>query len=174
MGSFHGAYNTLTTMVDKLDSQLELAQKLRAVDAKQVALKILNSHFMKDIVGNLRAFTSQTFRCTKCNRKYRRPPLAGKCQRCGGPIQMTVHKGGIEKYLKPALDMVKKYGLDQYYVDRLELVQLELSQIFVEEAVPEETLEAVQPNRLHAGRGGEEGCTVTLLGGIARIWVDHL
>ncbi len=137
MGSFHGAYNTLTTMVDKLDSQLELASKLRAVDSKQVALKILNSHFMKDIVGNLRAFTSQTFRCTKCNRKYRRPPLSGKCQRCGGHIQMTVHRGGIEKYLQLALDMVKKYGLDEYYVDRLELVQLELSQIFVEEAVPE-------------------------------------
>ncbi len=139
LGSFHGAYNTLTTMVEKLDSQLELAAKLRAVDARQVALKILNSHFMKDIVGNLRAFTSQTFRCTKCNRKYRRPPLAGKCQRCGGHIQMTVHKGGIEKYLQPALDMVKKYGLDPYYVDRLELVRLELSQIFPEEEIVEET-----------------------------------
>jgi DNA polymerase II large subunit len=138
LGSFHGAYNTLTTMVDKLDSQLELASKLRAVDSRQVALKILNSHFMKDIVGNLRAFTSQTFRCTKCNRKYRRPPLSGKCQRCGGSIQMTVHRGGIEKYLKTALDMVKKYDLDQYYVDRLELVSLEIGQIFVEEAVPEE------------------------------------
>jgi DNA polymerase II large subunit len=139
LGSFHGAYNTLTTMVEKLDSQLDLAMKLRAVDAQQVALKILNSHFMKDIVGNLRAYTSQTFRCTKCNRKYRRPPLAGKCMRCGGPIQMTVHKGGIEKYLKPALDMVKKYKLDPYYVDRLELVKLEMSQIFVEEeAEPEE------------------------------------
>jgi DNA polymerase II large subunit len=137
-GSFHGAYNTLTTMVEKLDSQLELASKLRAVDAKQVALKILNSHFMKDIVGNLRAFTSQTFRCTKCSRKYRRPPLGGKCQRCGGPIQMTVYKGGIEKYLQPALDMVKKYGLDQYYVDRLELVRLEISQIFVAEEETEE------------------------------------
>jgi DNA polymerase II large subunit len=137
LGSFHGSYNTLTTMVEKLDSQLELASKLRAVDSKQVALKILNSHFMKDIVGNLRAFTSQTFRCTKCNRKYRRPPLSGKCQRCSGPIQMTVHKGGIEKYLQLALEMVKKYGLDQYYVDRLELVSLELSQIFVDEKTEE-------------------------------------
>jgi DNA polymerase II large subunit len=139
LGSFHGAYNTLTTMVEKLDSQLELASKLRAVDSKQVALKILNSHFMKDIVGNLRAFTSQTFRCTKCNRKYRRPPLSGKCQRCGGPIQMTVHKGGIEKYLHLALDMVKKYGLDQYYVDRLELVSLEIGQIFVDEEKEDES-----------------------------------
>ena len=137
LGSFHGSYNTLTTMVEKLDSQLELASKLRAVDSKQVALKILNSHFMKDIVGNLRAFTSQTFRCTKCNRKYRRPPLSGKCQRCSGPIQMTVYKGGIEKYLQLALEMVKKYGLDQYYVDRLELVSLELSQIFVDEKTEE-------------------------------------
>lgn len=51
---------------------------------------------------------------------------------------MTVHRGGIEKYLKTALDMVKKYDLDQYYVDRLELVSLEIGQIFVEEAVPEE------------------------------------
>jgi DNA polymerase II large subunit len=93
---------------------------------------------MKDIVGNLRAFTSQTFRCTKCNRKYRRPPLSGKCQRCGGPIQMTVHKGGIEKYLQPALDMVKKYDLGQYYVDRLELVGLEIGQIFVDDEEKEE------------------------------------
>ena len=138
LGSFHGAYNTLTTMVEKLDSQLELASKLRAVDSKQVALKILNSHFMKDIVGNLRAFTSQTFRCTKCNRKYRRPPLSGKCQRCGGHLQMTVHKGGIEKYLQLALEMVKKYGLDQYYVDRLELVGLEIGQIFVDDEKEEE------------------------------------
>jgi len=139
LGSFHGAYNTLTTMVEKLDSQLELAAKLRAVDSTQVALKILNSHFMKDIVGNLRAYTSQTFRCGKCNRKYRRPPLAGKCVRCGGPIQMTVHRGGIEKYLQPALDMVKKYGLDPYYVDRLELVSLEMTQIFTPKEEPEET-----------------------------------
>jgi DNA polymerase II large subunit len=138
LGSFHGAYNTLTTMVEKLDSQMELASKLRAVDSKVVALKILNSHFMKDIVGNLRAFTSQNFRCTKCNMKYRRPPLSGKCQRCDGVIQMTVHRGGIEKYLKLALDMVKKYGLDQYYIDRLELVNLEIKQIFADEIITEE------------------------------------
>lgn len=138
LGSHLGAYTSLSTMVEKLDSQLELASKLRAVNPKEVALKILNSHFMKDIIGNLRAFTNQTFRCSKCNRKFRRPPLVGKCIRCGGPIQMTVHKGGIEKYLQPAIQMVKRYGLDQYYIDRLELVRLEINQIFVQENQPEE------------------------------------
>jgi DNA polymerase II large subunit len=123
-------------MMEKLDSQLELATKIQAVDVKEVALRILNSHFMKDIVGNLRAFTNQTFRCTKCNRIYRRPPLLGKCQRCGGQIQLTVHKGGIEKYLEPAIQIVKKYGLDNYYMDRLNLVKEEIQDIFVEEEKP--------------------------------------
>jgi len=136
LGSHIGSYTSLSTMIEKLDSQLELAKKIQAVDAKEVALRILNSHFMKDIVGNLRAFTNQTFRCTKCNRIYRRPPLLGKCQRCGGPIQLTVHKGGIEKYLDPAIQIVKKYDLDDYYMDRLNLVKEEIQDIFIEEEKP--------------------------------------
>jgi DNA polymerase II large subunit len=100
-GSHVGAYNELKTMLDKLESQLDLTKKLRAVNGKIVGLKILNSHFMKDIVGNLRAFTRQMFRCSKCNKKYRRPPLKGVCDRCGGPILQTVYKGGIKKYIAP-------------------------------------------------------------------------
>ena len=139
LGSHQGAYNRLKTMLDKLGSQLELTGKLRAVDAQVVGLKILNSHFMKDIVGNLRAFTRQGFRCSKCNKKYRRPPLKGVCDRCNGPILMTVYKGGIEKYLAPAVDLVERYELEQYYSDRLQLVREEIDAIFgVEE--PEEEL----------------------------------
>jgi len=139
LGSHQGAYNRLKTMLDKLGSQLELTGKLRAVDAQVVGLKILNSHFMKDIVGNLRAFTRQGFRCSKCNKKYRRPPLKGVCDRCNGPLLMTVYKGGIEKYLAPAVDLVERYELEQYYSDRLQLVREEIDAIFgVEE--PEEEL----------------------------------
>lgn len=138
LGSHHGAYTVLRSMVDKLESQLDLTKKLVSVDAKTVALKILNSHFMKDIVGNLRAFTSQTFRCSKCNRKYRRPPLNEKCGRCGGPIVLTVHRGGIEKYLEPAINLVEEYELDQYYADRFSLIKDEIESIFPEK--PEETV----------------------------------
>jgi len=130
LGSHIGAYTRLRTMVEKLASQLDLTGKLRAVDSQVVALKILNSHFMKDIVGNLRAFTRQGFRCSKCNKKYRRPPLKGVCDRCGGPIVMTVHKGGIEKYLEPAMNLVENYELDDYYADRLVLVKEEIATIF--------------------------------------------
>ena len=133
LGSHLGAYNKLHTMIDKLDSQLDLTRKLNAVDGQTVALKILNSHFMKDIVGNLRAFTRQGFRCSKCNKKFRRPPLRGVCDRCGGPILMTVHKGGIQKYLEPASEIIKKYDLGDYYADRIELVREELDSLFEEE-----------------------------------------
>ncbi|UCD45246.1 MAG: DNA polymerase II large subunit [Candidatus Bathyarchaeota archaeon] len=128
-----GAYNTLKTMLEKLESQLELSERIFAVDAEEVAQKVLTSHFLKDIVGNLRAFTRQRFRCIKCNRKYRRPPLKGICVRCGGNLAMTVHKGGIEKYLNPALDLVKRYELDEYYADRLGLVKDEIFSLFPEE-----------------------------------------
>jgi DNA polymerase II large subunit len=139
LGSHIGAYNKLRSMLDKLESQLELTGKLKAVDAQTVALKILNSHFMKDIVGNLRAFTRQGFRCSKCNKKFRRPPLSGSCDRCSGPILMTVYKGGIEKYLEPASNLVKDYELETYYSDRLALVRDEIDSIFVEEQVEKET-----------------------------------
>ena len=138
LGAYLGAYNTLKTMLDKLESQLELSEKIYAVEAPVVAQKVITSHFMKDIVGNLRAFTSQKFRCVKCNRKYRRPPLKGTCTRCGGKLAMTVHKGGIEKYLNPAVDLVKRYGLNDYYADRLELVREEIASLFPSEAEEEE------------------------------------
>lgn len=139
LGSHTGAYTFLRTMLDKLESQLALTKKLRGVDAKIVALKILNSHFIKDIMGNLRAFTQQGFRCIKCNRKYRRPPLSGKCERCGGNIVMTVYRGSIEKYLEPAVNLVDDYELDMYYSDRLELIKEEINSLFVEEEEEKES-----------------------------------
>jgi len=134
LGAHRGAYTSLRTMLEKLESQLELSEKLKAVDVKTVALRVLTSHFMKDIVGNLRAFTSQGFRCVKCNRRYRRPPLRGVCLRCGGSLTLTVHRGGIVKYIESALKLVDRYGLDEYYADRLRLVSDEIASLFPEEA----------------------------------------
>jgi DNA polymerase II large subunit len=133
LGSHYGAYTTLHSMLEKLESQLELTKKLTSVDTKIVALKILNSHFMKDIIGNLRAFTHQGFRCVKCNKKYRRPLLTGKCSRCGNKIILTVHRGNIEKYLEPAKKLVHDYNLGKYYEDRLTLIKEEINTLFTEE-----------------------------------------
>jgi DNA polymerase II large subunit len=112
-------------MDEKIDAQLHLGKIIRAVDVRKVAEKILATHFNPDILGNLRKFSVQEFRCVKCNSKYRRPPLssAGKCPKCGNNIILTVNRGGIEKYIPRALKLCKNFNLDQYTVQRMELIE---------------------------------------------------
>lgn len=124
------AYKKFKAMTDKLDSQMELAEKIDAVDASKVALKVLKTHFMRDIAGNLRAFSTQGFRCKTCNRKFRRLPLRGKCPSCNGDLSLTVYRGGIEKYLEAAGKLVEKYGLPNYYSQRIALVREEIDALF--------------------------------------------
>jgi DNA polymerase II large subunit len=130
MGNSESAYKQFKAMVDKLDGQLELAEKIQAVDAKRVALKVLTTHFLRDIAGNLRAFSTQAFRCKGCSRRFRRLPLRGKCPSCGGALTLTVHRGGIEKYLDAAEGLVKKYGLPTYYAQRIRLIREEINAMF--------------------------------------------
>jgi len=119
------AYKTYGSMEDKIDAQLHLARIIKAVNVKKVAEKILSTHFNPDIMGNLRKYALQTFRCVKCNEKYRRPPLsnAGKCLKCGGNVILTVNRGGIEKYIPKALKLSRDFNLDAYTIQRMELVK---------------------------------------------------
>jgi len=111
MGNDESAYKRFKTMVDKLHGQLALAEKIEAVDARKVALKVLTKHFIRDIAGNLRAFSTQGFRCKACNKRFRRLPLRGKCPLCGGELTLTVYRGGIEKYLDAAEQIIKEIRL---------------------------------------------------------------
>jgi DNA polymerase II large subunit len=130
MGNPESAYKQFKTMVEKLDRQLELADKIEAVEAKRVALKVLTKHFMRDIAGNLRAFSTQTFRCKACNKRFRRLPLRGKCPWCGGQLALTVYQGGIEKYLEAAQNLIERYRLPKYYAQRIALLKEEISALF--------------------------------------------
>ncbi len=130
IGNRESAYKQFKTMIEKLNMQLELGEKIQAVDVKQVALKVLTTHFIRDIAGNLRAFSTQGFRCKSCNKRYRRLPLRGKCLYCGGQLTLTVYRGGIEKYLEAAQHLVEKYGLPQYYAQRISLMKEEINAMF--------------------------------------------
>jgi DNA polymerase II large subunit len=130
LGNANSSYKEFKSMIDKLHMQLELGERIEAVDARKVALKVLNTHFMRDIAGNLRAFSTQGFRCKSCNKKFRRLPLKGKCPFCGGKLTLTVYRGGIEKYLVAAQQLVDKYGLPKYYTQRMDLIKEEISMMF--------------------------------------------
>ena len=43
---------------------------------------------------------------------------------------LTVYRGGIEKYLPAATELVKKYGLSEYYAQRLSIVEEEILTLF--------------------------------------------
>ncbi|MDG6222729.1 MAG: DNA polymerase II large subunit [Candidatus Bathyarchaeota archaeon] len=130
MGNTESVYKKFGKMIDKMHSQLVLAEKIAAVDADVVARKVLTTHFIRDIAGNLRAFTTQQFRCKGCNRKFRRMPLIGKCPSCNSDLILTVYRGGIEKYLIAATRLVEKYGLLDYYAQRLNMVEEEILTLF--------------------------------------------
>ena len=135
IGNTNGAYKTLPTMKEKVDAQMELIKKIRAVDSDDVARLILERHFIRDIRGNLRKFSKQQFRCSKCSEKFRRIPLSGACSKCGGKVIFTVSEGSIKKYLEPAKKLVKEYNISEYTKEVMELTQDYIESIFGKEEV---------------------------------------
>ena len=129
-GTHCSAYKTLPTIEEKLKGQMELARKIRAVDTSDVARLVIEKHFMKDTRGNLRKFSTQKFRCSSCNESFRRPPLIGKCTKCGGRLIFTISEGSIIKYLEPSISLAENFGCDEYIKDSLYLIKFRLEQMF--------------------------------------------
>jgi DNA polymerase II large subunit len=129
-GVLVSAYKMLPSMEEKLKGQMKLAEKIRAVDASDVARLVIDKHFMKDTKGNLRKFSQQEFRCVDCNEKFRRPPLAGKCSTCGGKIIFTVSEGFVIKYLELSMKLAEKYKVPIYMRQTLELLKQRVESVF--------------------------------------------
>ena len=132
-GVLISSYKTLPAMKDKLLSQMDLAEKIRAVDTSDVAALVINKHFIKDIKGNLRKFSQQEFRCVSCNAKYRRPPLIGKCTSCNGKIIFTISEGSVIKYYQPSMELAEKYNLPPYLKQTLQLTRQRIESVFGKE-----------------------------------------
>ncbi len=139
-GPRNSAYKTLGTMIEKMDAQLALARRIKAVDPQDVAERVIESHFLPDLIGNLRSFSKQKVRCTKCNAKYRRPPLRGTCPKCGGNVVLTVHEGSVRKYLETSLRIADEYNVRHYTKQRLELLELEMRSLFESDKVKQKGL----------------------------------
>jgi DNA polymerase II large subunit len=130
LGPALSAYKTLGSMMEKMDAQLELARKLRAVDETDVAERVIEYHFLPDLIGNLRAFSRQETRCLDCGRKYRRMPLTGECRECGGRVNLTVHRGSVEKYMDTAVRVAEEFDCRPYTKQRLEVLETSLESVF--------------------------------------------
>ena len=130
MGPDLSAYKTLGSMMDKMDAQLELSRTLRAVDETDVAERVIEYHFLPDLIGNLRAFARQETRCLDCGEKYRRMPLTEECRECGGRVNLTVHQGSVNKYMDTAIEVAERFDCRPYTKQRLEVLEKSLESVF--------------------------------------------
>jgi len=165
-GPRKSAYTKLKSMLDKTNAQLALGGRLIGVNEADVASRVIETHFIPDLIGNLNAFSRQTVRCTKCNAKYRRIPLRGVCtspvkskkrgyvmslggrrdndkeQRiCGNKLTMTVHEGGVKKYLGATKDLMQRYNVSEYTKQRVMIIEKAIQSIFRNDRIIEFTLD---------------------------------
>jgi len=124
------AYSTLETLADKIAKQVEVAEKIQAVSAKQVVESIIKTHLIRDIMGNMKKYSTQSFKCRACNRTLRRPTVSAHCEICGGELKETLTRGSVEKYLGIARRLANQYDVDQYIKERLDLLVREMDQLF--------------------------------------------
>jgi DNA polymerase II large subunit len=86
------------------------------------------------MIGNLRTFSNQKLRCTKCKEKYRRMPLAGHCK-CGNKLNLTVHVKSVMKYLEMSKAIAKEYDVSPYVSQKIELLEEGMASLFVNDKV---------------------------------------
>jgi DNA polymerase II large subunit len=132
-------YTRLKNMNDKVKIQFSLMDKLYSIDKRDSARRLIISHFIPDLMGNLHSFSKQTLRCIACNAKYRRVPLTGKCTKCRGKLVLTISKGGIEKYMEMAQKLAERYDLDVYIRQCLSLIKGEIDGVFTGEVIENDT-----------------------------------
>ena len=141
-GVLMSAYKTIPTMVEKLDGQIDLANKIRAVSLPAVAELVVNGHFIRDTKGNMRKFTMQRFRCVTCNEKYRRIPISGRCTKCQSEkVIYTISEGSIKKYLNSTLELIKIDGVSTYLRETIYLLNKRIEAVFGRESTKQIDLE---------------------------------
>lgn len=135
-GPAMSAYKSLGAMMEKMTAQMELARKIRAVDEAEVGARVIGSHLLPDLIGNLKSFSKQSVRCPKCNEKYRRMPLKGVCLNCGNPnLTLTVHEGSVRKYLETCKEIAVRYRIDAYTQQRILLLENAVESLFQNDKV---------------------------------------
>lgn len=135
------AYKEIGSMEDKTHNQMSVCTKADSVNEHIIAEKLIETHYLPDILGNLKAFTQQDFRCTSCEEKYPRPPLSGKCENCNKELILTVHEGSVRKYLEIISNLSEKYDVTKYTEQRVDLLDDRIDSVFINDSERQSGLE---------------------------------
>ena len=150
-GPIRSAYRDGRSMEDLVERSVLLATQIRAVDLAAAVMLVLNAHFLPDVMGNMKGYATQKFRCRGCGASYRRPPLSGRCtavvggnRPCDLELQSTVYEGSVRKYLPLAQRLGEMPGITPYVRQRIRLLSDALGTLFPASA-GQTTLETFGP-----------------------------
>lgn len=135
-GPRQSAYREARGMERTVEDTLLLGAQLRAVDMADAVGLLLNHHFLPDIMGNLKSYATQKFRCKVCGETLRRPPLDGRCPemrgkvRCGGELLPTVYPNNVTKYLGLSRSLAARFGVSSYLRQRVEVLESSAQSLF--------------------------------------------
>jgi DNA polymerase II large subunit len=131
------AYREAGSMARIVEQSLTVTTQLRAVDVADAITLVLNAHFLPDLMGNLKSFATQKFRCKVCGMSHRRPPLSGRCtaivaggRPCHGELLPTVYEGAVRKYLGLSRRLAGSPGVTPYLRQRLSILESSLATLF--------------------------------------------
>jgi DNA polymerase II large subunit len=160
-GPVRSAYRDGRSMTDMVERSIVLATQIRAVDVAEAVTLVLNAHFLPDVMGNLKSYATQRFRCKECGASYRRPPLAGRCAaerpggaRCDGELLSTVYEASVRKYLPLSQRLGEIDGITPYVRQRIQVLADSVATLFPG-ATAQTTLDRFQPRARAHAPGGE-------------------
>ncbi len=136
-GPVRSAYRDGRSMTDMVERSIVLATQIRAVDVAEAVTLVLNAHFLPDVMGNLKSYATQRFRCKECGTSYRRPPLSGRCAaerpgggRCDGELTSTVYEASVRKYLPLSQRLGETDGITPYVRQRIQILADSVATLF--------------------------------------------
>ncbi len=136
-GPVRSAYRGQRGMQDTVERSVVLTSQIRAVDVAEAVTLVLNGHFLRDVMGNLKSYATQRFRCKSCGTSYRRPPLDGRCAaerpgggRCDGALASTVFEASVRKYLPLSQRLGEVEGITPYVRQRIRLLGASIATLF--------------------------------------------
>ena len=152
-GPPRSAYREGRTMAELVERSIVLAAQIRAVDLAEAVTLVLNAHFLPDVMGNLKSYGTQKFRCKECDLSYRRPPLSGRCvatrsgSRCDGELLSTVYEASVRKYLPLSQRLGAMEGITPYVRQRIQLLADAVATLFPG-SIAQTTLDGFRPETL--------------------------
>ena len=136
LGPTRSAYRESEGMASVVAQSMSVVSKISAVNLGEAVAMVLNHHFLPDIMGNMKSYATQHFRCRKCGVSYRRPPLRGLCASvteggvCDGELSPTVYEGAVTKYLGLSKGLATQDGVGDYLKQRVQILEASILTLF--------------------------------------------